>query len=205
MSRVIGCAFCECDIEGMHHDLDCPNHPDNVERPDAAPVEWPMWLDPKDDPLVLRNMAKVGYTFDEADCDFLLNLAKNIELDFATHPDAAPPPPDATPSRERVKCKGCGVWHFPEDPCPEHAGDYVAAPPFVDPEAVRFASMCYANGPDMSAEGITRNIVEAYLRCVVPPSDAAPQSVYCPECGCNLLAEGDEDLRLQAAIRCFGL
>ena len=37
MSRVIGCAFCECDIEGMHHDLDCPNHPDNVERPDAAP------------------------------------------------------------------------------------------------------------------------------------------------------------------------
>ena len=47
---------------------------------------WPIWLDPKDDPLVLRNMAKVGYTFDEADCDFLLNLAKNIELDFAAHP-----------------------------------------------------------------------------------------------------------------------
>jgi len=37
MSRVIGCAFCECDIEGMHHDLDCPNHPDNFKRPDAAP------------------------------------------------------------------------------------------------------------------------------------------------------------------------
>ena len=36
MSRVIGCAICECDIEGMHHDPDCPNHSDNFERPDAA-------------------------------------------------------------------------------------------------------------------------------------------------------------------------
>ena len=76
------------------------------------------------------------------------------------------------PPRERVKCEGCGVWHFPGDPCPEHAGDLLAAPPFVDAEALRFASMCYADGPDMSAEGITRNIVEAYLRCVA--SDAAP-------------------------------
>ena len=57
---------------------------------DVTPVVWPVWLDPKDDPLVLRNMAKVGYTFDEADCDFLLNLAKNIELDFAAHPEDAP-------------------------------------------------------------------------------------------------------------------
>ncbi len=63
---------------------------------DAVPVAWPVWLDPKDDPLVLRNMAKVGYTFDEADCDFLLNLAKNIELDFATHPDDAPRPDKAS-------------------------------------------------------------------------------------------------------------
>ena len=41
MSKVIGCAFCECDIEGMHHDLDCPNHPDNFKRPDAAPPKVP--------------------------------------------------------------------------------------------------------------------------------------------------------------------
>lgn len=38
MSKVIGCAFCECDIEGMHHDLDCPNHPDYESGgPDAVP------------------------------------------------------------------------------------------------------------------------------------------------------------------------
>ena len=37
MSKVIGCVICECDIEGMHHAPDCQNHPDNLERPDAAP------------------------------------------------------------------------------------------------------------------------------------------------------------------------
>jgi hypothetical protein len=37
MSRVIGCVICECDIEGMHHDPDCPNHPDNREPPSGAP------------------------------------------------------------------------------------------------------------------------------------------------------------------------
>lgn len=89
-------------------------------------------------------------------------------------PDAAPP----KKLRERAKCEGCGVWHFPEDPCPAHAGDLLAAPPFVDPEALRFASMCYADGPNMSAECITRNIVEAYLCCVAPSSDAAPVARY---------------------------
>ena len=93
----------------------------------------------------------------------------------ARHEEA--PPSDAAPPRERVKCEGCGVWHFPGDPCPEHAGDLLAAPPFVDAEALRFASMCYADGPDMSAEGITRNIVEAYLRCVPPPSDAGKLNI----------------------------
>lgn len=39
MSRVIGCVLCECDIAGMHHDDDCPNHPDNLGRPDAPPPE----------------------------------------------------------------------------------------------------------------------------------------------------------------------
>ena len=39
MSRVIGCVFCECDIEGMRHDLDCPNHPDNLAAPREEPKE----------------------------------------------------------------------------------------------------------------------------------------------------------------------
>ena len=38
-------------------------------------------VDPRDDPLVLRNMAKVAG--DSMDRDFLLNLAQHIEEDYA--------------------------------------------------------------------------------------------------------------------------
>ena len=75
--------------------------------------------------------------------------------------------PDAAPPKERVKC-GCGVYHTDEMACPGHGEEHFPKV-VLDDSAIRLAAICYADGPDLSAEGVTRNIVEAYLRCVAPP------------------------------------
>ena len=80
MSRVIGCAFCECDIEGMHHDLDCPTHPDYESGgPDAAP--------PKEVPLCQTCGQKW-------DADMAAERCTYSECPYG---EAASPPSDAAP------------------------------------------------------------------------------------------------------------
>jgi hypothetical protein len=63
----------------MHHDPDCPNHPDNLERPDAAP--------PDDG---CRSTIQL-----EAQCT--LPVEHKGECDYETPRELAPPPSDAAP------------------------------------------------------------------------------------------------------------
>ncbi len=97
--------------------------------------------------------------------------AVGILRDALANWPSLPYEPSSPLTGERVKGDGCGVWHRPNDPCPGNGEEYF---PEVDAAAIRAASMCYAAGPGVSPENVTRNIVEVYLCRVHEPPTGEP-------------------------------